>query len=1473
MADATIDKLVIDISSDASKAVTSINKLADSLDRLSSRTTTTVTRLNRICESVRSLKTAAAGINLTQLQKLNNIKVSASLSNNLTTLSQALRAIPADSAVKLTNVGRALTSISTANISTTAKSLNQLVNALSKLRSSGSAVSQLTQVSSALSHFSGPTSGGAGSVAQLASALARLDKVGKSSARLTEIANAVNRLKQSTVGLNLKPLTDLSKVKISATIGNNLLRITNAVKAFGPNDANTLKQISSALSSLSSLKGLSLGSAVTQLGKLPAVLREFQNTNMSSLIQQVQVLNRNLGPLARNVNLLAASLQKLPRSMRTQAAAARTVASTNKSMAASFYSGSTNSVRFIAQCSALTGGLFMLSRAFGYCINEANTYIENMNLFNASMGQYAEAASQYAQKVQELMGIDAGEWMRNQGVFQTLATGMGVAADKASVMSQQLTQLGYDIASFYNMDVGTAMEKIQSGIAGELEPLRRIGWDLSEARMQLELTRLGIDQNVSSMTQASKVALRYRLIMSQVTQVHGDMARTIQSPANQLRVLKSQLTMAARAIGNLLIPALNAILPFAIAAAKAIRFLAIEIASFFGIDVNFEVDYSGLDTSGIDPGGFDVPEEDIGSIDDTAGALDDVGDSADTAEKKVEELKRSVMGFDELNKLVKETDDDLGDIGDTGSGGGGGGGIGDIGGGGGDFDMPTQTYDFLNGLMDGIGALTDELARRMIDAFKKVAPIVAGIGSALAAWKLAEALGPALLKLRDKLKDIRKQIDDTNKKKIAPKMALPSPGGFFNNLLTPLNQALGLAQTLGRALATNVPQGAAIGAAGVGIIVTHLTNLMLNSDNFQRFVKMALDYFGQFSGPLDLIKSLLQPIGDIIKGIVDRVVEWAGQVGNLIIEIFKAFGIDISPLVNAFTDFIGWLGSMFGPAIENIFGFIEFLMVDVFEIQWTDALMIAGAGILALMGPAGQVVAAIMLIVEALTLVARAVGWANSPIVEMSDSLDGVSQKTREAFGTALDSYNDLMLQMDLLDFGEAVVSEEDVANISSKAEDIKNTILNNLDAQRNQELANIKLAGYTEEELAKMEANINQHYDNQAQVAESGYARITEIVTNAKNENRALTDEESQELTQIRQAMYDQLAASSGASEQELTTIANNVKNNEIAAATEAASTVIKSAKEKYDAEIAKAEEFIRSNDQTLQRMLDNGEITREEYDRLKERAQVTYDEMKNSAQTNYDQIVQKTKDSMGEQANTINWETGEIKTKWEQFCENVSGKWNEMCQQLTDWYNRNLKPTFDALSETARRVGEEVGRFLSDPVGFIKQAWEGLCGWFQSVVIDPIIGAFRGLANGLIGGINSVIGGVNSLSFTVPDWVPGIGGKHFGFNIPKIPSFAQGGFIRAGQLFMAREAGPELVGTMGSKNAIANNKQIVEGIEQGVFNAMVQVMMMDSANSNERETIIEIPLRVGNEELARAVYKGNATLIRRGEIVPQFL
>ncbi len=513
-----------------------------------------------------------------------------------------------------------------------------------------------------------------------------------------DFANKMNRI--STALGNLKTQTD--SLKISSSIGNQLSEINRAIAALPDDPGDKLGNLANALRPLSELERANMTSFINQLKKLPEVIAELEKADIDKFTEQMKALADAMRPFADEMNKVAAGFSAFPSKIQKliQSTESYNNATQKATASTSSWDRAMKGLSFIAIYRAAV-------KLLGSAISKASEYTEDLNLFTVSMGQYAEEAYNYAQKVSEIVGIDPAEWMRNQGVFNTIITGFGVAGDKAAYMSQNLTQLGYDLASFYNIDFESAMQKVQSGIAGELEPLRRLGYDLSVARLEQERLNLGIDKSVSSMTQAEKSQLRYYAMMTQVTQVQGDMARTLEQPANMLRVLQAQLQQAARAIGSLFIPVLTKILPIAIAVANALRQIIAAIALLFGVTLNA-------------PDWGD-------SFGDAASGSGAIADNMDSAAGSAKELKKYLAGFDELNVLPEQNK------GGSGSGAGGGGG-GDLG-----IDLPG--YDFLK---DAVSQKIEEwkaklepLVSFVKDNLKEILKIIGTIGIALLAWKLS----------------------------------------------------------------------------------------------------------------------------------------------------------------------------------------------------------------------------------------------------------------------------------------------------------------------------------------------------------------------------------------------------------------------------------------------------------------------------------------------------------------------------------------------------------------------------------------------------------------------------------------------------------------------------------------------------------------------------------------------------------------
>ena len=488
-------------------------------------------------------------------------------------------------------------------------------------------------------------------------------------------------------------LSQVGNVKISSSIANQLTAINTALAGLKRTDGDKLTSLANGLRPLSELGKANMTTFINQLSKLPKVIEDLDKADISKFTQEMTALAAAMKPFADEMQKVSNGFSAFPSKIQ------KLITSTEKY--------NTSASKATATTGKFTSGLKALNvaavaitfRRIGHyiaqAVTESNKYQEDLNLFTVALGQYAAEAQNYAEKVSDVLGIDPAQWLRNQGVFNTLLTGFGDTADRAQLMSQNLTQLGYDISSFFNISIEDAMQKLQSGISGELEPLRRLGYDLSQARLEQTALNLGIKESVANMTQAEKAELRYYAIMTQVTTAQGDMARTLEAPANQLRILQAQVTQAARAIGNIFIPALNAILPYAIAVVQVIREIADALANLVGFKLA-EVDYSGVNSAAVG-----------------AGTLADNLDNAAGAAKK---LKQYTAGFDELNIIPSD------------SSGSSSGNIGGSGVGGFDFDLPT--YDFLG---DAVQTRLGEIKKTIEDSLAEITTIVSGFMLAVGA--------------------------------------------------------------------------------------------------------------------------------------------------------------------------------------------------------------------------------------------------------------------------------------------------------------------------------------------------------------------------------------------------------------------------------------------------------------------------------------------------------------------------------------------------------------------------------------------------------------------------------------------------------------------------------------------------------------------------------------------------------------------
>lgn len=533
-----------------------------------------------------------------------------------------------------------------------------------------------------------------------------LDKLAGSIATLKQASAGMSGLDKITSFLNgLSNANTTASAKSINTVVNAIKKIPAAVSGLNGVDfysmSGSITQLTNALAPLSILDASNLkalGSAFNAIGKVPDLTDKLKATDLDSFASSCQKISTALAPLASQLDKVGNAFAKLPPQLSKVVTQANRVTAANEKQRKSYLSLSNQMNGFMRNMAKLVS-LKAIAEYLGNAVAKFNDFYEATDLFHNAMGNLSGEADTLISKMQGLLGVDPTKAMTYMATIQSLGTSFGLTSDKAYVLSKNLTQLAYDEGSYWNKDVAETFTAMSSAISGEIEPIRRLGIDLTQARLQQELLALGFNKQVSSLSQADKAVLRYIAIMKQTANVQGNLAQTIQSPANQIKILKAQLDMLAKSVGSLLYPALKAILPPLIAAVQLIREFVEWVAKLMGVKVVFT--------------DFTKSAESVGGIGE---AMDD---TADSTKKAAKALKDYTMGFDELN-IIDPTQGS--------SGSGGGASSGNILG-----DVDLSGYDMFKNY---VGNTVDEIKEKV----KKLLPIIAGVAAGFAAWKIADFL-------------------------------------------------------------------------------------------------------------------------------------------------------------------------------------------------------------------------------------------------------------------------------------------------------------------------------------------------------------------------------------------------------------------------------------------------------------------------------------------------------------------------------------------------------------------------------------------------------------------------------------------------------------------------------------------------------------------------------------------------------------
>lgn len=193
-------------------------------------------------------------------------------------------------------------------------------------------------------------------------------------------------------------------------------------------------------------------------------------------------------------------------------------------------------------------------------IKMAMDAVESENLFEVSFGNMAEAARTWSKETSDALGLNEFELRRTSATIFTMVESMGLGREAAFDMATGVTQLSADMASFFNLSNEEAFDKLRAGLTGETEPLKRLGILVDEATIKTAAYQHGIAQLGDELTQQQKVQARYASILDQTSKAQGDLARTLDSPTNQLRIMKERGAELVVTLGMSLLPVFKDVL-------------------------------------------------------------------------------------------------------------------------------------------------------------------------------------------------------------------------------------------------------------------------------------------------------------------------------------------------------------------------------------------------------------------------------------------------------------------------------------------------------------------------------------------------------------------------------------------------------------------------------------------------------------------------------------------------------------------------------------------------------------------------------------------------------------------------------------------------------------------------------------------------------------------------------------------------
>lgn len=1161
--------------------------------------------------------------------------------------------------------------------------------------------------------------------------------------------------------------TALTGLKTAAKGGAGLTTTTKQLKALSEaakliNGANLnsgkIKEFTAAMNSLAGIqKANGLSSTINALRKLPEISTSLEKTDLGKFAKQMEQVAAAVRPLAAEMQKVSNGFSAFPIRIQRLIQSNASLTASNSRAARSFGVLGTGISSAAAKFSIYYLAFKRLADVISGWIKSANDYVETVNLFQVSMGEFYDEAYNYAMLVNDRLGIDPEEWMRAQGVFMSMASGFGLARQQAYDLSEGLTELAYDLSSLYNEDTEQSVLRLQSALAGEIEPIRRLGISISQATLQEYALAHGIDESVAAMTEQEKALLRSLVLMEGASRIGaiGDFAKTLESPANAMRVLRQQITQLGRALGTVFVPILIQVIPWV----QAFVEILTEAIQRFAVLVGFEMPEWETNDWG----------EDIKENADSA--ADSVGDTTDELKK----LKQQLLGIDELNIIGASNEIKL-DTGEAGKWTD-------------DLEIP-DIWDKT--ALDALKKQVDEIKPVLKDLLDNY---IIPIGSALLAWRIARTLFTDIGRLKALLGGlmftvgISLLIDSV-------KDILFGDGLTWENILkgaaggalAGAGLGLLLAKKLGLTWAGGMLLGAVVGL-GLSLMVMSIASQIKDGLNFGNVLLGAIGgaLAGGALGGYFAFRKNLNPAQGVLGGII------AGIGVSLLISSITSILQDGLNIGNGIMGLIGGALAGFGigaviaggagAAFGLVIGFGLSLVIMGITAQIKEGAATLSGGLMTILGSvlAGAGIGSVVPVIG--TAAGAVIGLGVGIVLEIV----GVEAAANAAYAAS----EDFEIMAGILDRCTEASERTDQAftNMKNRLEDFDSSIA---DFQVARQLAD---EIYAINDKAKASASELDQMAVKVQVLNDlnidGLHLEIDETTQKVKESKAAVDEliDSLEREAKMEALREMLVESYKDQYQAMRDMQQAAKDYDAAA--EALNNTQKELNETDIFSWGKARELVAAREKET--------------------------EAAKAAQETYMQSVQLYSDLQSE---TQGLTDSIIGLKQEE-----SGVGDAGIDGMED-----LKTEINHFSQSIDMSQfENLGKQMADNM---------YKGFTSSGLLQD---AIKNLGNGAsYSSENSSSRSANS------------------YSVQDITAYASGGFPEHGQMFIAREDGPELVGQMGNRAAVANNDQIVDGIASantGVINAVMAIGAMITKAVNDKDTTVSLDGR----QVSRSLYKYN--------------